>query len=82
MKTSTRLHEQAEAIKQQDTMMAYLVETVGKFVDQRSPEGVPPSAERTRSSQVTAKTSTRTGGVNQAAGHYHGLPRRDRRQAC
>ena len=42
-----QVHEQAEAIKQQNTMMAYLVETVGKLVDQRSPEGVPPSAERT-----------------------------------
>ena len=30
--------------------MAYLVETVGKLVDQRSPEGVPPFAERANNS--------------------------------
>ena len=29
------------------TTMAYLVETVGKLVDQRRPGGIPPSAERT-----------------------------------
>ena len=42
-----QVQEQAEAIKQQNIMMAYLVETVGKLVDHRSPEGIPPSAERT-----------------------------------
>ena len=42
---SRQVHDQAEAIKQQNTMMAYLVETVGKLVDQRSP-GAPESAQR------------------------------------
>ena len=46
-----QVHVQAEAIKQQNTMMVYLVETVGKLVDQRSPEGVPPSAERTNNNR-------------------------------
>ena len=43
---SRQVHDQAETIKQQNTMMAYLVETVDKLVDQRSP-GAPESAQRT-----------------------------------
>ena len=34
---SRQVHDQAEAIKQQNTTMAYQVETVGKLVNQRSP---------------------------------------------
>ena len=43
---SRQVYEQAEAIKQQNNMMAYLVEAVGKLVDQRSP-GAPEYAQRT-----------------------------------
>ena len=41
-----QVYEQAEAIKQQNNMMAYLVEAVGKLVDQRSP-GAPEHVQRT-----------------------------------
>ena len=41
-----QVYEQAEAIKQQNNMLAYLVEAVGKLVDQRSP-GAPEYAQRT-----------------------------------
>ena len=43
---SRQVYEQAEAIKQQNNMMAYLVEAVGKLVDQRSP-GAPEHVQRT-----------------------------------
>ena len=41
-----QVYEQAEAIKQQNNMLAYLVEAVGKLVDQRSP-GAPEHVQRT-----------------------------------
>ena len=41
-----QVYEQAEAIKQQNNMLAYLVEAVGKLVDQRSP-GAPEYVQRT-----------------------------------
>ena len=58
MQLSRQVHEQGEAIKQQNTMMAYLVETVGKLVDQRSPDA-PASAKQTRinSGNKTAETA-------------------------
>ena len=43
---SRQVYEQAEAIKQQNNMLAYLVEAVGKLVDQRSP-GAPEHVQRT-----------------------------------
>ena len=41
-----QVYEQAEAIEQQNNMLAYLVEAVGKLVDQRSP-GAPEHVQRT-----------------------------------
>ena len=65
-----QVQEQAEAIKQHNTMMAYLVETVGKLVDQRSPEGVPPSAERANNNsgkQAEDLNADPNNGVNSGA---------------
>ena len=65
---SRQVHDQAEAIKQQNIMMAYLVETVGKLVDQRSP-GAPESAQRTgiNSGNDTAEDLTECADPNSVA---------------